>query len=144
MTLAVDAQFTSLMDDVSADSLSIGSYLEGNAVQRPWMIPSGKTPGWTFDPTDIPDMGDPFDRTDVNQDYIDEFTGAGENKSRIAAGTSIEIGYMAMMERSFRERHRTPTRACMLLSGRRKAHGDAANGVHKGSVEAFIQEMLTT
>ncbi len=141
---SVDAQFTSLMDDMASFSDKIGKYLRSDTTQRLWMIPAGYSGGWTFDPVDIPNIGDPFDRTDVNLAYVGEYTGGGEDKIKVAMGLNVEVGYMCMMERAFRERHRTCTRALMLLAGRCKAHGDATNGVHKASVEGFVQELLAT
>ena len=141
---SVDAQFTQLMDDMALFSSTLSQYLESDAMQRLWMIPTGAAGGWSFNPTDIPGIGDPFDRSDVNSDYADEYSGAGEDKIKVAMGLNVEIGYMCMMERAFRERHRTPTRALMLLAGRRAAHGDVVNGVHKSSVEGFVQELLDT
>lgn len=141
---SVDAQFTQLMDDMASFSGTLSQYLESDTTQRVWMIPTGYSGGWTFNPTDIPNIGDPFDRTDVNSDYVDEYAGSGEDKIKVAMGLNVEIGYMCMMERAFRERHRTCTRALMLLSGRRKAHSDTTAGVHKAAVEGFVQELLDT
>lgn len=143
MSVSVDTQFSQLMTDMVSLSAAIATYIQSTGAQRLWMIPTKVGGGWTFDPTDIPNLGSPFLRDNVNTQYANEFSGAGENKIKVAMGTGVEIGYMGMMERAFRERHRTPTRALQLLGARRAAHGGAGN-VHKSSVEAWVQELLTT
>jgi hypothetical protein len=145
MPLSVDAQFTQLMDDMADFSDKIQKYLRGTSVQRLWMIPTGYSGGWSFDPTDIVNMGDPFERAQASQPndlYADEYNNTGSGEIRAVMGTNVEIGYMGAMERAFRERHRTPTRAAMLLAGRRMGHADTTNGVHKAGVEGFVQELF--
>jgi len=138
---SVDAQFARLMDDMVTFSGLISTYLESTGAQRLWMIPAGFV--GNFNPTSIANLGEPFDRDDVNSALVAEYSGSGESKVKVAMGLSVEIAYMCMMERAFRERHRTPTRGLTLLAGRRKAHSDATN-VHKDAVEAFAQELLDT
>jgi len=143
---SVNPQFSSLMDDMATFGQAISGYLQQSpaGTQRFWMIPAGYTGGWTFNPVDIPNMGDPFNRTTSNSGYSAEYAGTGENKSKVAMGRNLEICYMGMMERAFRDRHRTPTRALMLLAARRGAHGNVTYGVHKASVEGYVQELLDT
>jgi hypothetical protein len=142
----VDAQFSSLMDDMTDFSTKISDYLiSDGSTQREWMIPDAAGGGWTFDPTDIPNIGDPFDRSGPNATYAAEYSGSGspDNEIRTVMGTHVEINYMGMMERAFRERHRTVVRAQYLLAGRRKAHGDTSYGVHKASVQGYVTELFT-
>jgi len=141
MAVAVDAQFASLMNDMVAFSDLISTYLESDGSQRLWMIPAGSA--GNFNPTAIAALGEPFDRAAINADLVAEYSGVGEDKVKVAMGLNVELGYMCMMERAFRERHRTVPRALALLAGRRKAHSDTTN-VHEDSVEAFVQELLDT
>jgi hypothetical protein len=141
---SVDAQFTSLMDDMQGFCDASEDYLRGVGTQREWMIPAGYTGGWEFQPHDIPNVGDPFTRDQANQPndlYKKEYQGLGDQEVRTIMGTHVEIHYMAMMERAFRERHRLPTRAMIHLGARHKAHADA-NGVHKYGVEGYVQELF--
>ena len=142
MPLAVDAQFTVLMDDMSDFSNKIQDYIKDGSTQREWMIPSGKDPMWVFQPHNVPELGDPFDRTDVGAEYADEYSGTGTNEIRAVMGTHIQLGYMGMMERAFRERHRICTRALLLVAGRRLAHADTTYGIHKVGVEGYVSELF--
>lgn len=144
MPLSVDTQFSVLMDHVTEYSGYISEYARGINTQRQWMIPDGFSPGWTFDPTDIAQLGDPFDRTAPNSAYSDEYTGSGSstNEVRSVMGKHLEINYMGMMERAFRERHRTVTRACQMVACRRNAHSDSAYGIHKRGIQGYIQTLL--
>jgi len=141
----VDSQFTSLMDDMADFSEKISDYLiSDGSTQRLWMVPDAAV-AWTFNPTEPDKMGEPFDRTDVNKVYSDEYSGAAsaDNEIRTVMGAHVEINYMGMMERAFRERHRTVVRAQYLLAGRRKAHSDTSDGVHKAGVEGYVTELFT-
>lgn len=144
MPLSVDTQFSSLMDDMASFSDTIDKYLRGTDVQREWMIPSAA--GFTFNPTDIANLGTPFDRSSINTEYSNEYTGSGGSTDEIRAvmGTHVEISYMCMMERAFRARHRLCARSLMHVAGRRKAHGDAVNGVHKAAVQGYVQELFNS
>jgi hypothetical protein len=135
------AQFTSLMDDMQGFSLRTYAYLFGSGYQRYWMIPTGYSGGWVFNPTNIAGLHDPFTRGEANTALSNEYSGSGDNQVNLTMGYGLQIGYMGMMERAFRDRHRTVTRAQMLVSGRKAAHGDAS-GVHKGAVEGHITELL--
>lgn len=137
----VDAQFSSLMTDMTTFSDKIADYIKSDGTQRLWMIPTAS--GWTFNPTQIAGMATPFDRSGPNATYAAEYTGSGDDEIRVIMGTHVEIHYMGMMERAFRERHRTVVRAQYLLGGRRLAHGDASYGVHKASVQGYVQELFT-
>jgi len=146
MPLSVDTQFSSLMDDAVALSGYISEYLRGINTQLQWMIPTGITPAWVFEPTTIADLGDPFDRTAPNSAYSDEYTGSGSstNEVRAVMGKHMEINYMGMMERAFRERHRTSVRAGQLAAGRRNAHADSSYGIHKRGIQGYIQTLLNS
>lgn len=142
MPLSVDAQFTSLMDDMADFSDKIQNYIRDASVQRLWMVPEGKDTMWEFDPTDPTDMYDPFDRDAIRTDYSNEYSGSGTNEIRAVMGTNVEIGYMAMMERAFRERHKLCPRALLHVAGRRLAHSHTSDGVHKAAVEGYVSDLF--
>ena len=123
-------------------TLTIANYLGADGTQCPWMIPTGVS-GWTFEPTDVPNLGEPFDRTQVNQDYQDVLSGSGSTNNQLkeTMAAHIQIGYLAVMERAFRERHRLMPRAFGLAQGRGLAHGDSTDGVHIGSVKQHVLDI---
>jgi hypothetical protein len=140
MPLAVDAQFTILMTSMCTFSDSIADYYKDAGTQRVWMVPTAV--GWSLDSVDPSDMSDPFDRIGPNGLYTAEYDGTGSDEVRGIMGSHIQIGYMGMMERSFRERHKTPTRAMLHVAGRRMAHGDTVDGVHKAGVENYVTDLF--
>jgi len=139
MAATVDALLQALLVKIRVHCDDIAQYELGGGYGRPWMIPPQN--GWSGDPTEIEDLKEPFDRTDSNTEAVDVYTenrGIGE-----AAGREAEIGYMGMMERSFRDRHKTAVRAHLHAAGRRKAHG-LVDGIHTGTmgVLSYIQGLL--
>lgn len=150
----VDARFENLMTDMENFCQKEADYYSGTSSTegKPWMVPESDTDskltGWIFSPFNIEGMKTPFDRTDVNQLYQDEYdpskadSGSADNEIRVAMGANLQIAYMGMMERSFRERHKTPCRALLHATGRKKAHGDASTGVHKQYVQNYITQVF--
>lgn len=139
---AIDTNFSALMESVRAKSELLYQYLMvvgGSSIQRLWMVPTAA--GWTFDPLDIPNMGIPFSRVAVNSQYAQEYAGGGYNKIHVVMALSIQLNYSAMMERAFRDRHKTVVRATAHLGGRKAAHG-SSSGVHIASVKAHVQDLL--
>lgn len=132
----IASEFSGLMTDFTNYSDRLYQYLYGNQVQRYWMVP---TITGILNPTDIAALGNGFDRSQLHADYSAEHADNGQRNK--AMGYSIQINYLGMMERAFRERHRTPTRALMLLAGRKRAHSDPA-GVPQGSVLAYVNDLF--
>ena len=93
-----------------------------------------------FVPTAINTLGQAFSRSNLNQQYTAQLSNNGMVGNTLGVG--IQLNYMAMLERSFRERHKTDVRCQMHLSGRRLAHGDTS-GVHTGGVQPYVQAFLT-
>lgn len=131
-----DATFSARIGNMQTFCGKIADYKMGDGTQRVWM-----TFGTTFQPYDIPNLGDQLDRTSINQAYADEYSGSGDDEVRVTMGSHMQISYMAMMERAYRQRHRTPTRAHMLHAGRMLAHEDA-NGIHAAAVLGYITQVL--
>jgi len=131
-----DTNFTQLMDDMQSFADKTHKYLTQDGTQRLWMIPTNAS---SHDPTDIQSLEDGFDRSTLNANYAAEYNGSGEDHVRVVMGTNMQICYMGMMERAFRERHRTACRPFSHLAGRKKAHG-IADGVHKGSVWKHVDD----
>jgi len=135
--MAVDANFTALCTDMQELAYTNDNYLRGLS-QRVWMIPTAAAP---FDPLSVPDLGAAFDRTGVNSAYSAEYSGAGENHIKAAMAANVQIGYMAMMERAFRNRHMTVTRASSHNNARKHAHGDVSNSVHLVAVRGYMEAL---
>ena len=151
----LDSNFTQMLTDAQTQSQNIGNYLRGGTasgsgsyVQRHWMIPSRAS---SFNPTNISQLGYPVLRSSLNQEYSQQLTTATSNSPGNQGATGgmvgniivsgLQINYMAMWERSFRERHKTDVRCQMHLCGRRLAHGDQ-QGVHVGLVQPFVQQFI--
>lgn len=139
----IDGRFYTILVDVTYACQYIGEYLTGVGTQRRWMIPSADLVGWQFDPTDVPTVGTPFDRANVNYGYGLQYSGGAGFKVNDIMGYSVEINYMGMMERAFRERHKLVTRATLHAAGRKKAHGDASYGVHIGAVAQYVTNLFS-
>ena len=135
-----DPIFSARLEDVRSQCEDIANYLLGDVAktQRPWMVPTNVA-GWTFDPVDPTTMNEPFDREDVNQTYKDVLD--TKDKGSAAMAAHVQIGYLGMMERAFRQRHRTVTRAYGLTQGRKLGHGDEDHSVHTASVEQYVVDL---
>lgn len=144
--MQLDQYFTSALEDSRAQSQLIGDYVRGRSangayVQRHWMIPTRAS---TFNPLSIASLGTAFSRYDLNLEYAQQLSGTPSDTSGCIGHTiadGLQINYLAMMERAFRERHKTDVRCQMHLAGRRLAHGDT-NGVHTGAVKPYVQSFI--
>jgi len=132
-----DSDFQALLERIRYRSERIARYLTGDTYPRRWMLPPLR--GWNGDPLEITDIKKPFDREAINTEADSDFS--GEGTVGVGAGKTLEICYIAMMERAFRIRHMTPIRAMMHAAGRRSAHGNN-NGIHTGDILTYIQDML--
>ena len=124
---------------------AIAQEVFGASTPRNWMFPPLR--GWSGDPLDIPNMRDPFERSEPDLQVQDNYLGSETTTGSVgeAAGASMQVSYMGMLERSFRGRHSTSVRAAMHSTGRRLAHSSPL-GVHIGvsGVLGFIQDMLNS
>lgn len=147
----LDAYFTQALTDSQTQSQKIGDYMRGGTdvsgyIQRHWMIPSR---AGTFVSTDIANLGTAFSRRDLNLDYTAQHTNDPTATSGMVGNVivdGLQINYLGMLERAFRERHKTDVRLQMHLCGRRLAHGDAA-GIHvaiKNYTQNYIDNTLVT
>jgi len=135
-----DTFFQLAMNDMKDINENNRKYLEADGTQRQWMIPTAFAA--SFEPLDVSALGDAFDRQQLNADYQAEYDGTGEDEVRVVMGLSTQLGYLAIMERAYRERYKTMPRVAAHTTGRTKAHGDA-NGIHTGSILPYIQELFT-
>ena len=144
----LDPGFTTGLTDMTTQSKRIADELRGNTdsggyIARHWMIPSRSG---TFNPTDIFNLSTAFKRTDLNKEYESQLTSKRSSTTEGMMGNIIvdglQIAYMSMWERSFRERHKTDVRMQMHLAGRRTTHGDPTAGVHNGCVKKYVQSFL--
>lgn len=137
----VDAGFATLMRDMESLADNNCKYLKGEAYQRKWMLPTATPANW--DPTDITDHGDIFDRQAVNDSYESMHDGTLSTATVAdTMGCCMQIGYMAMMERAFRDRHKTVVRSTAHDCGRKRGHGSTLS-VHTGSVLEVVTNMFT-
>jgi len=144
--MQLNSGFTTILTDLTTQSKLISDSIRGTTagsdyVERHWMVPS--TSG-TFNPTDIPNLSTPFNRTALNTEYSQQLSGSSSSGGMMGniIVDGLQIAYMSMWERSFRERHKTDVRMQMHLAGRRRTHGDPTDGVHKGCVQKYVQAFL--
>lgn len=104
--------------------------------QRDWRVPFD----WEGDPFDIEGLGDPFDRTDMNEDYPEFFTDNSSVGDCMAA--KIQADHLGSQERAFRLRHATSVRCCMHAASRRNGQGDQAAGSFARIVN-HIQDLIS-
>lgn len=110
------------------------------AGQRVWMLPALN--GWTGNPLDIVSINDAFDREELNALYgIAIGDPAQGGTVADCAAAKLQIDYTAVMERAFRTRHMTYSRAVAHASGRRRAQG-ADTGIFTGSVLPYVQGII--
>ena len=111
----------------------------GSGVSR-WM----NLPDWDGDENDLESIRDAFDRTAAGQAYAKSLTDAAavpETTMAACMARMTEMAYLGMLERSFRMRHLSPSRAAAHAQSTRKAHGHQA-GVHVGVVAKHIENLL--
>ena len=131
----VDTRLQQLVEDWRYFSDRIAREAFGDTTYpRRWMIPV-QLNGWNGNPTDIQNMGKPFDRAEISALATAAYNGS---PTGLAQAYSLQVNHMGMMERAFRARHMTPVRAMVHACGRRKAHGDT-EGIWTGSTLDYIQ-----
>jgi hypothetical protein len=131
--------FQDLLKRMQENSDRIARYLRNGGESRPWMCPPERE--WDGNPLNIDSLKKPFDRPKPNED-LQTALSQEDKPLADAMGAELQISYMGMMERAFRHRHMTPTRAAMHAAGRRTGHGDPA-GVHVGGVQQYVQDMIS-
>ena len=136
-----DADFAALMEDMRAYAAREAAYWESDGTQKYWEIPTKAT--WTFNPQNIEAMKVPFNRSALNTQLSAEYDGTGDNEVRVLMGTELQINYMAMMERAFRERHKLALRSFAHRTARANAHADNSYGVHTHTVLGLVQDLLS-
>ena len=140
MTTELYQPFQDLLKRMQERSKTVAEYLRNGQSPRLWMCPPERE--WDGDPLKIDDLEKPFARPKPNEDAQTALS-QPDKPMADAMGAESQISYMAMMERAFRHRHMTPTRAAMHAAGRRLGHGDAA-GVHVGGVQQYVQDLISS
>lgn len=99
--------------------------------------------GWSGDLTDIDDMSKPFSRDIANQQFVDAIADPDNpGTTGDLASATVQVDYLAVMERAFRIRHGTThIRAILHSAARRRGHGDA-KGVFKTCVLEYIRRLV--
>jgi hypothetical protein len=100
---------------------------EGNidSNQRIWRLP----PGWATDPLNIPLFRPPFERVDIDKDYVDTFL-TDEGREADAMAAKWQGDHVGSQERAFRYRHKSNIRCCMHAANRRNGHSKTDSGIH--------------
>jgi len=101
----------------------------------------GKT-AWDGDTLDLENLGKPFDRTEINEDFLEAIKDA-ENPGVTGdlQVCQLQGDYLACMERAFRSRHATRCRHTMHAAARRYGHGHNAGVIRKG-VLGYLEGIL--
>lgn len=107
---------------------------------RIWMVPEHDD--FSGDVLDVPNLGIPFDRSELNSKSIQGF---GAHKASVGKSIAIstQIQYLAAKERAFRARHMTPVRAAAHAAARRRGHS-RVTGVHTGDAIGYIQNLFAS
>lgn len=108
--------------------------------QRQWYYPPLN--GWSGHPSDITGMNQAFDRTELNENYI-EVVGDLNQLGAMGEATAlkVQIDYIAALERSFRTRHMSSVRSKMHARGRKEGQGDSA-GLFGNNVSLWVTRLL--
>ena len=133
MSQVLYARLKSLQSQAAAESQA---RITGD--QACWMMP--EDPNWDGRLDDYEGMAAPFDRTEVNQAFDSAVTD-GNNPGVVGdlAVASIQVDYLAIMERAFRARH-TMSRArtmCHAMA-RKMGHGSESGPVQKCVIEYIL------
>ncbi len=91
--------------------------------QVKWLMPDKN--GWSGDLFDWQGMAKPFDRSKSNESFIEAIKDpASPGTTGDMIVTTVQIDYLAIMERAFRSRHtHSFPRILTHLAGRKKGHG---------------------
>lgn len=129
-------QLTSLSTQAAAEQTA---RLQGS--QAVWMIP--ELNGWSGSVFDLQGMAMPFDRSQSNAWFTQATKTPGSpGTSGDLVITTTQIDYLAVMERSFRARYMTRTRAMCHAMGRKSGHGNA-RGPLMQSVMDYINGLVS-
>lgn len=128
----VDPNFDTVLHDLQEHAALAAEALK-SADQVTWFRPAA----WAGDPFDYEAIGPAFNRDQANQQYVEAVQSAqapGVVGDLIAA--TLQVDYLAVMERAFRNRHTMtrPRRVCHVL-GRKNGQGDQGGGFIQGVLE---------
>jgi hypothetical protein len=146
MSGSVDPNFSQLMTDMSNFAATNAKYAQSvSSTQKLWMIPTNASSNGTWDPvlgSAIQNLNAAFGRSALNSSYSNAHTSSGNTVADVI-GFHTQLAYMAVMERAFRERHKTVARATIHNGARKIAHGSGV-GVHLGSVLQYMTNMFSS
>jgi hypothetical protein len=126
-------EISTLLQAIRAYCQQNSAYEAGGGSGRAWMLPPRN--GWSGNPLEIGELHKPFNRTNL---AIKHAAALQLNNMGHLGSITLQIGYIAMMERSFRARHMTSVRAAAHATGRKTAHAHPA-GIHTGGVLRYIE-----
>ncbi len=135
----LDSKFLGHIENMETTSTAAdqATMLDG---QRQWMYPPLE--GWSGDPRDIRGMSAAFDRTALNEQYVDLISDkTQECKIGETMATKLQVDYVAAMERGFRTRHCSSIRAKIHAAARRRGMG-SPSGPLTGGVSLWLQRLL--
>ena len=112
-----------------------------NNTQTQWLMPEKKD--WDGDLFPIEGLSEPFIRDEAN-DKFEEATKDADSSGVVGdlIVTTLQVDYLACMERAFRCRHtmRRP-RAMAHMTGRRKGHGEEKGTLTQAHLE-YIRNLI--
>lgn len=142
ITTGFDDQIQQLLVNTANAGLSVETG-SGGSINRPWNQPDFSGGLWNGDPLDIVNLQSAFDKSDLNTDYINAKTTAGQaNGGRLADIyiSKVQLDYMNTMLRALAVRYATPIRQKMWAAARLKGHGGSASIFNL--MEQYLQNML--
>jgi hypothetical protein len=130
----VDEKLQSLLEALQTACSTLGS----QHAEAAWMYPGD----WDGDLNDLEGIKDAFSHAQADARLRAALT---EKGSQVAdcMGRTTELAYLGMMERAFRMRHLSPSRAMAQSTVISASHG-MHEGVHVGVVLQHVQNLLAT
>lgn len=94
---------------------------------------------WNGDLFDIEGMAEAFKRDEIHDDFRKAINDDGVT-------TDLEVcllqgDFVAMLERAYRERHKTPVRAKLHAAARRRGHGDE-DGLYTKGLLGYLEHLM--
>ncbi len=107
--------------------------------QRRWYIP----PGWAGDVLNIPGLNAAYDRSAINNLYIQVVSTNPLGRQGEAMVLKLQLDYIAALERGFRTRQASSVRCRIHAAARRNGHSAALYDTGSGTLVIWLNQLLS-